>query len=73
MREQMPQTAALIDAFRHEFGVAGVNESIRRGMKGEATFWARENGHEVGTRDQRPGVTVALQQPVIIGKPKHDR
>jgi 2-polyprenyl-6-methoxyphenol hydroxylase-like FAD-dependent oxidoreductase len=57
----MPQTAAFIDVARATFGADGVNDSIRRSMKGEATFWARENGHEVGTRDQRQGVIPALQ------------
>ena len=64
----MPHTAAFIDSMRAVFGVDGVNDSIRRGMKGDATFWARENGHEVGTRDQRQGVVPVMPQVVVIGK-----
>jgi hypothetical protein len=60
MRDKMPKTAAFIDTMRAEFGVEGINDSIRRGLKGDATFWARENGHEVGTRDRRQGVVPVL-------------
>lgn len=67
MRDKMPQTAAFIDTMRATFGVDGINDSIRRGMKGEATFWARENGHEVGTRDQRQGVVPVL--PLVLSAP----
>lgn len=49
MREQMPQVAAIIDAFREAFGVEVVDAAIRRGMRGGQGFHATENGHEVGT------------------------
>lgn len=49
MREQMPQVAAIIDAFREAFGVEVVDNAIRRGMRGGQGFHATENGHEVGT------------------------
>ena len=49
MREQMPQVAAIIDAFREAFGAEVVDAAIRRGMRGEQGFHATENGHEVGT------------------------
>ena len=49
MREQMPQVAAIIDAFREAFGAEVVDAAIRRGMRGEQGFHAIENGHEVGT------------------------
>ena len=48
MREQMPQVAAIIDAFREAFGAEVVDAAIRRGMRGEQGFHAIENGHEVG-------------------------
>jgi hypothetical protein len=68
MRDKMPQTAAFIDAMRDVFGADGINDQIRRGMKGAPTFWARENGHEVGTRDQRKGVALSDVRPVVVGK-----
>jgi hypothetical protein len=49
LREAMPVTAALIDDFRAAFGVANINDVIRRGMAGEPVFHATENGHVVGT------------------------
>lgn len=49
MREEMPQVAAIIDAFREAFGVEVVDAAIRRGMRGGQGFRATENGHEVGT------------------------
>ena len=49
MREQMPQVAAIIDAFREAFGAEVVDAAIRRGMRGGQGFHATENGHEVGT------------------------
>lgn len=65
----MPLTASFIDAMRAEFGVEGVNDSIRRGMRGEAgMFWAREGGREIGTRDPRQGVPVTVAPVVVIGK-----
>jgi len=69
MRSVMPATAALIDAFRAEFGVDEVSASVRRGMRGEpGMFWACEGGHEVGTRDPREGVMPASVKPVVIGR-----
>lgn len=49
MRTEMPGTAAFIDAMREAFGADMINDQIRKGMKGEPTFYASENGHELGT------------------------
>lgn len=49
MRTEMPNTAAFIDALRDAFGADMINDQIRKGMKGEPTFYASENGHELGT------------------------
>lgn len=49
MREQMPQVAAIIDAFREAFGAEVVDAAIRRGMRGGQGFHATEKGYEVGT------------------------
>ena len=48
MREQMPQVATIIDAFREAFGTEVVDSAIRRGMRGGQGFHATENGQEVG-------------------------
>ena len=46
----MPLVAQFIDECREAFGVAEINEQIRKGMRGEGTFWAQENGYEVGSK-----------------------
>lgn len=54
LREAMPLTAAFIDECREAFGADHVNAQIRLGMQGAQTFYACENGHEVGTRCSDP-------------------
>ena len=54
LRKTMPHTAAFIDACRGAFGVEAVNTSIRAGMQGQQTFWASENGVEIGTKIPKP-------------------
>lgn len=50
LRDQMPETAAFIDAMRDIFGKDEINAQIRKGMGGlPDKFHAVENGHEVGT------------------------
>lgn len=49
LREEMPNTAAFIDRLRAAFGAELINEQIKKGINGEPTFYARENGHEIGT------------------------
>lgn len=49
LREEMPETTAFIDSLRAVFGKEMINEQIRKGLKGEATFYASENGHVMGT------------------------
>jgi len=46
----MPTCAAFIDSLRDVWGKEMIDAQIRKGMKGEPTFWASENGHEIGTR-----------------------
>ena len=50
LRAEMPETAAFIDACRAAFGAEQINASIKAGLAGQPTFYARENGHEIGTR-----------------------
>jgi hypothetical protein len=49
LREMMPIVAAWVDEVRAAFGVDVVDSAIRAGMRGERTFFASENGYEVGT------------------------
>lgn len=60
MREAMPQTAAFVDMLREAFGADAIDPSIRRGLAGEPTFYAEENGHVLGCRAMmdRPGAPV---------------
>ncbi|QRM19548.1 hypothetical protein GBK02_09110 [Dechloromonas sp. TW-R-39-2] len=58
LRTAMPIITAFIDDFRAAFGDQVVLP-IKAGMEGQQTFWARENGHEVGTRcteQEKPAV-----------------
>lgn len=50
LREEMPGVSYFIDAMRELLGKEFVNDQIRRGMQGEPTFFASENGHAIGTR-----------------------
>lgn len=50
LRQAMPETAAFIDAMRDAFGDEMINAAIRAGIDGQPTFYASENGQEIGTR-----------------------
>ena len=50
LRQAMPETTAFIDQMREAFGAEMINAAIRAGIDGVGTFWAKENGHEVGSR-----------------------
>jgi len=54
LRESMPLVTAFIDECRDAFGKDVINQAIKAGMDGQETFWARENGIEVGTRPSKP-------------------
>ena len=78
LKDEMPQTAAWIAELRAVFGatpedLAAFNRQIKAGFEGQPTFWARENGREVGTKDHRQGVMLTLplkidQRPDLAGK-----
>jgi hypothetical protein len=53
MRLEMPNTAESIDLLREAFGVSTINQQIKSGMQGLPTFYAIENGVEVGTAARR--------------------
>lgn len=69
MRQAMPTVAAWIDQMREAFGAEEINAAIRAGIEGQPTFYARENGAEVGTRYEPPaGRTVAgneIARPIL--------
>lgn len=46
----MPVTAGFVDDMRAAFGADTVDSAIRGGLKGDGSFYAKENGHEVGSR-----------------------
>lgn len=70
LRSEMPVTAAWIDALRDAFGADGINAQIRRGMRGEPVFYAKEGGREIGRRDPREGIRPSIVRAVVIGKAK---
>ncbi len=54
-KEKMPMCAAWIDSLVAAFGAEVIHGQIRRGLEGEPTFHAIENGHEIGTPVYRDG------------------
>lgn len=50
MRQDMPTVAAFVDDLRAAFGRDYIDGAIRAGLQGRPTFWASENGHELGTK-----------------------
>lgn len=55
LRQDMPLVTEFVDAMREAFGAEPGNAAIRAGLDGQPTFWARENGHEIGTKSPTPG------------------
>lgn len=68
----MPTVSAWIDELREAFGREVIHEAIRAGMNGQPTFYARENGIEVGTAFPPCKEFPALMQG-SIEKPKGGR
>lgn len=66
LRETMPTVAAIIDDLRAAFGAEAINPSIKGGMAGVPTFYARENGHEIGTPLDLAGRVVVRGEEMII-------
>ena len=65
LRQDMPVTAAWIDAMREAFGVEHINAQIKKGTAGGQAFYAVENGIEVGTAFKHVGAWVT---PYIVPK-----
>lgn len=59
MRSEMPVVAAFIDSLRKAFGQEMIDQQIRKGMRGAPTFYAKENGHELGTQSPLPAASIA--------------
>ena len=53
LREEMPAVTAFIDDLRQAFGAAQINAAIKAGIDGQPTFYASENGREIGTKRPR--------------------
>lgn len=69
LREEMPETYAFIEACREAFGKESVNPQIKFGMQGAETFYASENGIEIGTRAREPKKFVSGDKMVIRPTP----
>ena len=66
LRQTMPTVAGWIDELREAFGPDQINAAIRAGLDGQPTFYARENGQEVGTRFvPDPAKTVRLADCIV--------
>ena len=68
LRKEMPETAAFIDAIRSVFGKEMVNDAIRAGIGGAGTFYASENGTEIGSRPAPAGLSLDYEHLNIAEK-----
>ncbi|HPC23651.1 MAG TPA: hypothetical protein PK920_14365 [Phycisphaerae bacterium] len=64
LRSDMPLVTEFVDALREVFGRPAVDASIRAGLDGQPTFWASENGIEIGARLPDTGLPVSQ---MVIG------
>lgn len=58
LRQEMPMVASMIDDLRREHGLLPVDRQIRRSLRGEAVFYAQENGSHIGTPQKRGAVEI---------------
>lgn len=70
LRLAMPHTAGFIYALREAFGASQIDQAIRAGIEGQPTFWARENGREIGTRATPPGASYTADQCLAANLPR---
>lgn len=53
MRDKMPTVAAFVDALREAFGKEEIDAAIRRGLRSDCKPWerffAKEDGHTLGS------------------------
>lgn len=50
LRLAMPTVARWIDDLRSAWGAEQIDQAIRAGMNGQPTFYAAENGQQIGSR-----------------------
>ena len=62
LRQDMPLVTAFIDAFREAFGSSQINRVIKAGIDGQSTFYASENGVEIGTKAPDRGIPLSEMQ-----------
>lgn len=70
----MPLVAGFIDHLRAALGKEVVDQAIRDGLRA-GTFWARENGHEVGKQPPSDGdraITLDRMCPWNDRRESHD-
>ena len=69
LRETMPFTTSIIDDFRANWPEADIVAAVRAGIDGQPTFYAKENGVEIGARaPYDANKAVALSDTVISSK-----
>ena len=70
LRDEIPKTAALIDDLRDAFGADEINALIKAGLHGAGTFWASENGREIGSRPPPPAAGSGITADrMVIARP----
>lgn len=67
----MPIVAEFIDECRKAFGTEMVNTQIKLGMQGAETFYASENGYEVGAKITAPKVFITADRMRILSKEEY--
>lgn len=67
LRAAMPTVTGWIDSLREAFGDDQINPQIKAGIDGQPTFWARENGREVGTKAAPAGDRAVSLAAVHLG------
>lgn len=68
MRAAMPTVAGWIDDLRLAFGQRDVTAWVREGIA-DGSFYAKENGHEIGIRESEPLNAVSVAQMVLEPTP----
>ena len=67
LRQATPWVTSIIDDFRDNWPESGIVESVKAGIDGQPTFWAKENGQEIGTRAPHVAERAVALSDTIIG------
>ena len=76
LRLAMPHTAGFVNALREAFGASQIDQAIRAGIEGQPTFWACENGREIGSRPAQDSAKTVSLADIVLGpmaQPKKER